>query len=100
MLRRLLKPSLSDFIFLAILGWMFVLSPIGFGTLLEDGDTGWHIRTGEYILDHGVVPQHDLFSFSQNPYTGSASDSVQVITPCCPAISINAALEYPAARAA
>jgi hypothetical protein len=32
--------------------------------LLGDGDTGWHIRTGEYILDHGV-PAHDLFSFSR-----------------------------------
>ena len=30
-----------------------------------DGDTGWHIRTGEYILDHGVIPAHDLFSFSR-----------------------------------
>lgn len=33
-------------------------------SLLGDGDTGWHIRTGEYILDHGV-PLHDLFSFSR-----------------------------------
>jgi len=32
--------------------------------LLDDGDTGWHIRTGDYILDHGV-PAHDLFSFSR-----------------------------------
>jgi len=33
--------------------------------LLLDGDTGWHIRVGEYILDHGTVPQTDLFSFSK-----------------------------------
>jgi len=32
--------------------------------LLGDGDTGWHIRTGEYILAHGV-PAHDPFSFSR-----------------------------------
>ena len=64
-IERLLKPSFSDFIFVAILGWMFVLAPDGFSTLLEDGDTGWHIRAGEYILDHGAVPLHDLFSYSK-----------------------------------
>lgn len=30
-----------------------------------DGDTGWHIRTGEFILDHGTIPSSDLFSFSK-----------------------------------
>lgn len=30
-----------------------------------DGDTGWHIRTGEYILQHHTVPRQDLFSFSR-----------------------------------
>lgn len=31
-----------------------------------DGDTGWHIRTGEYILANHTVPTHDLFSFSKS----------------------------------
>ncbi len=30
-----------------------------------DGDTGWHIRTGEWILAHHQVPHVDLFSFSR-----------------------------------
>ena len=30
-----------------------------------DGDTGWHIRTGEYILDHGRIPAHDIYSFTR-----------------------------------
>ena len=30
-----------------------------------DGDTGWHIRTGEYILANHRVPAQDLFSFSK-----------------------------------
>ncbi len=34
-------------------------------SLLADGDTGWHIRTGEFILNHGTVPMRDLFSFSR-----------------------------------
>jgi hypothetical protein len=33
--------------------------------LLADGDTGWHIRTGDYILQTGRVPVTDLFSFSR-----------------------------------
>jgi hypothetical protein len=30
-----------------------------------DGDTGWHIRTGEWILQHGTVPKTDIFSFTK-----------------------------------
>ena len=30
-----------------------------------DGDAGWHIRTGEWILSHHAVPRHDLYSFSK-----------------------------------
>ncbi len=33
--------------------------------MLADADVGWHIRTGEYILDHHQVPHHDLYSFSK-----------------------------------
>ncbi len=33
--------------------------------LLADGDTGWHIRTGDYILAQRRFPASDLFSFSR-----------------------------------
>jgi hypothetical protein len=62
---RLLIPSLSDLFFIAILGWVFMSSSAGWQGLLVDGDVGWHIRTGEYILDHHAVPHHDLYSFSK-----------------------------------
>jgi hypothetical protein len=63
---RLLVPSLSDLFFLAILVWLFMSSgSAGWQGLLVDGDAGWHIRTGEYILDHHAVPRHDLYSFSK-----------------------------------
>ncbi len=63
---RLLVPSLSDFFFLAILIWLFMSAgSAGWQGLLVDGDAGWHIRTGEYILDHHAVPRHDLYSFSK-----------------------------------
>ncbi|MEO8132019.1 MAG: hypothetical protein ABJF23_14195 [Bryobacteraceae bacterium] len=61
---KLVIPSLSDFFFLAVTLWMFA-SGQGWNQLLMDGDTGWHIRTGEYILDHHAVPLTDLFSFSK-----------------------------------
>jgi hypothetical protein len=32
--------------------------------LLSDGDTGWHIRTGDWILQHHRVPTADFFSFT------------------------------------
>src|SRR5258708_38304593 len=60
---QLLVPSLSDCLFLAILLWVFAAGS-GWSILLADGDTGWHIRTGEYILDTRSVPVHHLFSFS------------------------------------
>jgi len=54
----LLIPSLSDCLFLAILLWVFAVGN-GWSVLLADGDTGWHIRTGEYILDTRSVPVAD-----------------------------------------
>jgi hypothetical protein len=54
---RLLIPSLSDMFFLAILVWLFMSSGAsGWQGLLADADAGWHIRTGQYILDHHAVP--------------------------------------------
>ena len=60
-----LLPSFSDCLFIAVLTWLFAAGSVGWIALLADGDTGWHIRTGEWILDHGAVPRTDLFSFSR-----------------------------------
>lgn len=32
--------------------------------IFNDGDTGWHLATGRFILDHGAVPAVDPFSFT------------------------------------
>lgn len=63
---RLLVPSYSDLFFLAMVAWLCI-GPTGNGwaNLLADGDAGWHIRTGDFILDHKSVPYQDLFSFSK-----------------------------------
>jgi hypothetical protein len=62
---RLAIPSLSDLFFIAIMGWVFMSSSAGWTGLLVDGDVGWHIRTGEWILNHHAVPHFDLYSFSK-----------------------------------
>jgi len=63
---RVIIPSLSDLFFLAVLVWLFMSSgAAGWQGLLADADVGWHIRTGEYILDHHAVPRQDLYSFSK-----------------------------------
>ncbi len=61
---RWLVPSPPDSLFLALMVWLFMAGS-GWQVLLADGDTGWHIRTGEYILDQGRVPTRDLYSFSR-----------------------------------
>lgn len=63
---RILIPSLSDLFFLAILVWVFMSSgAAGWQGLLVDADVGWHIRTGQWILQHHAVPHYDLYSFSK-----------------------------------
>lgn len=51
-------PSFSDVIFIIILS--VIIS--GKANLLGDADTGYHIRTGEYIIENLKVPDHDIFS--------------------------------------
>ena len=57
-------PSLTDMAFLMPLVFVFARME-GIKSLLGDCDTGWHIRTGEWILAHHRVPMHDIFSFTK-----------------------------------
>ncbi len=57
-------PSLSDAAFLIPILVLFWCTT-GVGWLLTDSDTGWHIRTGEWILSNGRVPAADIFSFTE-----------------------------------
>ena len=64
---RWLAPSLADILFAALLVWLllFTIHSDGSAGLLLDSNTGYHIRTGDYILEHGAVPRGDIFSFSK-----------------------------------
>ena len=48
-----LVPSLLDVFFGALLLSAFA-HPQGLRSLLSDGDTGWHIRAGELVLETGT----------------------------------------------
>src|SRR5947209_16860333 len=57
-------PSFTDFAFLMPIVYLFGALG-GANSLLSDCDTGWHIRTGEWILANHRVPATDIFSFSK-----------------------------------
>lgn len=59
-----LLPSFTDFAFLMPIAYLFGTLG-GAKSLLNDCDTGWHIRTGEWILANHKVPAIDIFSFSK-----------------------------------
>lgn len=60
------RPSILDVAFAAVFVWLvaFSVSETGAG-LLQDAFTGFHIRTGQYIVEHGAVPHTDVFSFTR-----------------------------------
>jgi len=57
-------PSLTDFAFLMPIAFLFGRMD-GVQTLLGDCDTGWHIRTGDWMVANRLIPTHDVFSFSK-----------------------------------
>jgi hypothetical protein len=60
-----LFPSLNDIAFLLPIVVLFARMN-GTRLLFSDGDTGWHILTGNWILAHRAVPTTDLFSFTRS----------------------------------
>jgi hypothetical protein len=58
-------PSLTDAAFIVPLVFIFLYLPGG-AHLLADGNTGWHLRTGEWIIQNGRVPDKDIFSYTMS----------------------------------
>ena len=71
-LKTWLMPSIADVIFISVLFFLTVTPDKG--TLLGDGDTGYHIRAGEYILNTLSVPKTDIFSFITPPLPWTAHE--------------------------
>ena len=61
---RFWLPSFAD-IFFCCACLRLILS--GDNWLLNDGDAGYHIRAGEYILHNFSVPKYDIFSYISPP---------------------------------
>ncbi|HWL84301.1 MAG TPA: hypothetical protein VNO21_00685 [Polyangiaceae bacterium] len=61
-LARWFAPPIADVLFVLIL-LLMVLG--GAERLLIDADTGWHIRTGDYVLSQRRFIDHDIFSYSR-----------------------------------
>ena len=59
-----LLPSLTDVAFLMPLAFVF-LRMGGAAGMLGDGDTGWHLKTGEWILANRRIPDQDIFSYTK-----------------------------------
>ena len=66
-----LIPSIADFLFLAI--FLHISLNVG-KSLLGDGDTGYHIRAGEYILNTLSIPRYDMFSYLSPPLPWTAHE--------------------------
>src|SRR5260370_22156104 len=57
-------PAFSDFAFLAPAVLLFAVMG-GTRVMLSDGDTGWHIRSGDWIIEDGRPAAIDFFSFTK-----------------------------------
>jgi len=64
-------PSIADLIFFTILFYLCFYSK---SDMLGDGDTGYHIRAGEYIINTLTIPTHDMFSFHSPPLSWTAHE--------------------------
>ena len=67
----IMLPSIGNMIFVSLL---FVLAFNSGQGLLADGDTGYHIRTGELILRTWQVPTQDPYSFHYPPLDWTAHE--------------------------
>jgi len=58
------QPPLADLSLLILFPFAALCLCVVVATLLRDGDTGWHLGAGAWMLEHHAVPGTDPFSFS------------------------------------
>ena len=72
-----LLPSLADFAFLMPIAFLFGRMD-GIKTLLSDCDTGWHIRTGEWIVANHEPGEPFKLDELMNQQLGENIDQIRV----------------------
>ncbi len=70
-LTSFLIPTVAEVIFLAL---FLILSFSNGRGLLNDADTGYHIRAGDYILQTHSIPRQDIFSYITPPIPWTAHE--------------------------
>ena len=71
LIRLNLIPSVADLFFITVLFSILFTSK---SALLDDGDTGYHIRAGEYIITTRSIPGFDMFSLHTPPIPWTAHE--------------------------
>ncbi len=66
-----LIPSIADVLLVCVVAFLAFRAGMD---LLADCDTGYHIRTGEYIMRTFSVPRHDIYSFITPPIPWTAHE--------------------------
>ena len=69
--RAYVTPSIADLFFVLTFFLIFFFGKSG---LLGDGDTGYHIRAGEYIIRTLSIPKYDIFSLHTPPLPWTAHE--------------------------
>ena len=65
-IRRRFTPSPVELLCFALVLWLIGYTVAGGGTgLIRDSQTGYHIRIGEYVLQHRAAPNTDFLSFTR-----------------------------------
>lgn len=69
--KKLFLPSIADMLFVSI--FLFLSFHAG-NSLLNDGDTGYHIRAGDFMLETLTFPFKDPFSYLHPPLPWTAHE--------------------------
>ena len=57
-----LRPSSGDVLFVALLAVLVLVAP---DHLLADASTGWHVKTGDFVLEQRAFVRTDIFSYGR-----------------------------------
>jgi hypothetical protein len=67
--KSITKTAISTWLIPSLAATTFIILPvivmINPAAMLQDPGVGWHLKTGQYMLDHKIILDHDIFSFTR-----------------------------------